>query len=161
MIRNHFLQDAINYKTTSLINLRTWSQNNERFILRDLHHLCFPHKSFNSVKFANNQFNARRSYIPWIFMRTIDYENCPDRERYTLAAVFLSAWGHFSLFVFLEGLCMCRWTNELKVYSRISEIILKKKKKRKSLKECLVSSSFVLRCYSVCCVVDLDAREYT
>ena len=43
---------------------------------------------------------------------------------------------------------MCRWTKELKIYSLISEIILKKKKrKRKSTP--VVSSSFVLRFYSV------------
>ena len=33
--------------------------------------------------------------------------------------------------------------------------------KKKKKKKCLVGSSFVLHCYHVRCIVDLDAREYT
>ena len=110
-----------------------WSQNNERFILRDLHHLCFLHNSLNSVKFANNQFNARRSYIPWILLRTLDYENCPKIKKYP-RCLLISMKSFGPVFFFLEaGLCMCRWTKELKIYSRISEIILKKKKEKEKV----------------------------
>ena len=44
--------------------------------------MCFLHNSLNSVKFANNQFNARRSYITLIFMPTLDYENCLQIKKY-------------------------------------------------------------------------------
>ena len=59
-------------------------------------------------------------------------------------------------FIFHDGLNMCRWTNKLKIYSRISEIILEKKKRKRLSREFLFCPS-LLQCRSV----DLDASEYT
>ena len=109
----------------------------------------FPPKSLNSVKFANNQFNVRCSYIPWILLRTLDYENCPKIKKYP-RRLLMSMKSFLPVFEYVP---MNKQTQNLFPY--LWDNFGKKKRK-------LLSREFLLRPSLLQCrSVDLDASEYT